>query len=201
MGKEKAGDGRTLKRYRAWHVLWRSLFGIDHDGVRWDVDVDFFDLDGRIALYRDGRQDRTQTSPAVFAFDGGGVIEVRTSTLGMRQARLVTADGDERRLDPAPGSLEHRRAHLDRTRPGLSRLIGAVSFAVLLIALVTQLPQLVELAASVTGWFEFTSPIELSSWLNTALTVAGVVAGIERASRLRYSWWLDGWDGTPDMDL
>lgn len=193
--KEKPGDGRPLKRYRPWQQLWRSVFGIEHRGARWDVDVDFFDWDGRVALYRDGRQDRSQKLPAAFELEDGSRIEVAVSSYGMRRAHLVTPEGRETQLAPAPGTLERRRADLHRTRPGLSHAISALSFLVLVAVIVIQLPQGAQWLGETTGWYDFASPWSLDGTANTVIVVAGFVALIERALRMRYSWWLDGLEG------
>lgn len=213
MGKEKPGNGKSLKPFRWWQGLWRSSFGINHDGARWDITVDFFDWDERIALYKDGRQDRTQVQPAKFTLDDGAVIEARTSFWGMRRAHLVTMEGNEQMLTPAPGSAERWRADLEQARPALSRTISIVSFLVLLTSVVVGLPQGIEWLAALSSqvapnlpdnlnwaadWldrFTFTSPWHLDGAANTVLLIAGVAAVLERALRLRYSWWLEGLDG------
>src|SRR5699024_11969281 len=45
MAKETPGDGSMLTPLRKGQALYRSMFGIEHDGVRYDVDVNFFDWD------------------------------------------------------------------------------------------------------------------------------------------------------------
>lgn len=47
------------------------------------------------------------------------------------------------------------------------------------------------MGAELTGWYRFASPINLPAWMNTPPTVAGVLAGLERALRLRYTWLPD----------
>src|SRR5690554_7268125 len=67
---------------RAWHALSRTVFHIDlpdDDGASrtFSVDVPFFNLEGRVSLYLDGRREAWAEAPAVFPVPGG-VIEVKT---------------------------------------------------------------------------------------------------------------------------
>lgn len=189
--KERRGDGSPLRALGRWHFVWRTVMGIDHAGVRWDIDVDFFDPSENVRLYRDGIQDRVQRGTADFDVGGGDRLEAAWSAYGLRRARLVLRDGTVRQLEPAHGTAERWRADLDANRPAASRLLSATSWTVLVLALVLQLPQLVQTVAEVTHWFAFTAPVTLPAWLNTPMTVAGVLAAIERALRLRHHWLLD----------
>lgn len=191
MAKEKQGDGRPLPAWRWWHPVYRSVMQVDHAGSRWHIDVDFFDWDEKVHLYRDGRLDRVQRGKARFELEDGARIEAAMSTYGLRRAHLVLPDGTERRLDPAPGTAERWRADLERDHPTASRRLAYVSWTVLVVALVLQVPQLLALGSVLTGWYEFTSPVTLPGWLDTVLSVGGTLAGIERALRLRYHWLLD----------
>ena len=71
-----------------------------------------------------------------------------------------------------------------------------MSWAVLVVALVLGVPQIVEQISQIPPVAEnvgtFTSPFHLSATLNVALVVATLVASTERALRLRYHWLLDG---------
>lgn len=60
-----------------------------------------------------------------------------------------------------------------------------------MIALVVELPQLAEQVAGWTGLFTFTSPVQAPAWLNIVLTVGGVLAGLDRALRLRWNALID----------
>ncbi|WP_413452392.1 hypothetical protein AA0Y32_11000 [Georgenia phoenicis] len=191
MARERAGDGSALRPVRGLQWLWRGVLGTEHAGARWDVEVDFLDWDEKVHLYRDGVQERVQRGTSAFVLDDGARIEVRWSTYGLRRAHLVHVDGTEVPLVPAPGTAERWRADLDHERPGLSRRLALASWTVLVLALLLQVPQLLELGAGVTGWYAFTSPVELPAWLNTPLSVAAVLAGLERALRLRHHWLLD----------
>lgn len=191
MRREKPGDGRELPPWRWWHALYRSVMGVEHAGARWHIDVDFFDWDEKVHLYRDHRQDRVQRGRARFELDDGARIEAAMSTYGLRRAHLVLPDGTERQLEPAPGTAERWRANLERDHPMLSRRVSIVSWTVLVVALALQVPQLLALGSTTTGWYDLTAEISLPAWLNTPLFVAGVLAGVERALRLRYHWLID----------
>lgn len=191
MAKERPGDGSALRPVSGWQWMWRGVFGTRHAGTRWDVEVDYFDWDEKVRLYRDGVQERVQRGTSRFDLDDGARIEVAWSTFGLKRAQLVPAGGDVTQLAPAPGTAERWRADLDRDRPTLSRRLGTASGLVLLLAVALQVPQLLEVGATATGWYEFTSPVTLPGWLNGPLGVAAVLAGVERALRLRYHWLLD----------
>lgn len=191
MARETAGDGSALRPVRGVQWLWRGVLGTEHAGTRWDVEVDFLDWDEKVLLYRDGVQERVQRGTSRFTLDDGARLEVAWSTLGLRRAHLVRAEGTETPLTPAPGTAERWRADLERDRPALSRRLAATSWAVLTVALLLQVPQLLELGAGVTGWYAFTSPVTLPASLNTPLSVAALLAGLERALRLRHHWLID----------
>ncbi|HLT84289.1 MAG TPA: hypothetical protein VKZ83_08675 [Phototrophicaceae bacterium] len=191
MARERQGDGRELTPVRGWQWLWRGVFGTEHAGHRWDIEVNTFDFDENVALYRDGVQVRVQRRRSRFELDDGARVEAAWSTFGLKRAHLVHPDGTEVPLEPAPGTAERWRADLDRDHPVLSRRLAAASWTVLVVALLLQAPQVLQLGASATGWFEFTSPVTLPAWLNTPLSLAGALAGLERALRLRYHWLLD----------
>ncbi len=200
----KPGDGHSLPRFRWWQPLSRTLFHLrltaaDGRTETWSVDVrlwgDKDDGEVRSRLYRDGRHEATSRLPAAFPVPGG-VIEVAASDYGLKRCHYVRDDGTERQLVPDPASAEGRRARLDRDRPGVSRTIGVVSWAVLAVALVLGLPQIVEEVSQIPPVAEhvgtFTSPVRLSAPVNVTLVVATLVASTERALRLRDHGVLDG---------
>ena len=200
LAKAKPGDGSALRAYRPWQVLSRSVFLVDRadeGGVQhtYSVDVDYFDLDDTVRFYRDGRQQLVAEQPAAFPVPGG-VVEVAVGTFGVTRMHLVPDDGGPARaLRPIRHSGEHWRAVLDHRHPRISRWIGRVAIAILLVGLVLFVPQLLEL---VTQWDivaervgTFTSPISLPAWLNTTLFVAGIAASLERALSLRNHWLID----------
>ena len=147
-----------------------------------------------VALYRDGKQTHRSNLPVTFRVPDG-VIDVEMSSFGLRRIHYVRDDGETFVLQPDAHSAEGLRARFGRRFPGLSRVIGAIAIAILLVGLVVAVPQLIEL---VTGWEvvaqrvgTFTSPINLPGWANTTLFIAGVVAAIERALTLRNHWLID----------
>lgn len=203
MKRVKPGDGRPLQRYRWWQPLSRALLhlslpGVDGQAQTWSVDVRLWgESDGevRARLYCDGLEHSWSKLPAVFAVPGGSV-EVEASTYGLKRCHYVPDHGSERQLVPDPASAEGRRAQLERQRPRLSRTIGVVSVAVLVVAIILGVPQIVEQVSHIPPVAErlgtFDSPISLPAWLNITLGVVTVLASFERALRLRYHWLLDG---------
>ncbi|KAA0930392.1 hypothetical protein [Streptomyces apricus] len=202
------GDGRPLKRFRWWQLPYRSLFylrlpdGDDGGQAVYAVDVkrgqDQTSAEARADLYLDGRHHARSKLPAAFPVPGG-TVEVRLSGFGLRRCHYVTAAGTEHLLVPDRASAEGRRAHLDRAHPALSRGIGTVSLTVLVVALVVLVAQLAEQVAGVPAVAErvgsFDAPVHPPAWCNAVLTLATLVAGTERALRLRYSRLLDGTAG------
>ena len=208
----KPGDGSELRPVTGLQWLWRGQFATQVDGRDYAIDVDYLDWSEKSRLYREGVQVAVGGNPARFALaelpgtesapaapaestTQDACIETRMSLYGMSRAHLVSEDG-ERQLRPAPGTGEAWRADLDRDRPGLSRVIGVVSFLVLALALVVEVPQLLE-AWSHSGWWAYltdwrpTAPITLPPAANGVVTVAGILAGLERALRLQHNWLLD----------
>ncbi|WP_154792317.1 hypothetical protein [Occultella kanbiaonis] len=196
--KNKPGDDSPLKPQRPWQVLSRSIFRIETGPAgevhEYAVDVDHFDLDEKVALYRDGRQHLVAGTPATFVVPGGA-IEVARSTFGVSRMHLVADSGEERVLAPDRHSAEYWRLVLDRRHPRLSRWIGRVAIGILVVGLVLFVPQLLELVSGIDVVAEnvgtFTSPISLPAWLNVTLLVAGILASTERALTLRNHWLLD----------
>ena len=70
-------------------------------------------------------------------------------------------------LTPVDGTAEASRLQLERDRPVLGRRIGAVSWAVLVVALLYEVPQLIAL-----------------------LGIAALAAAVERALRFKSNRWL-----------
>lgn len=60
-------------------------------------------------------------------------VEVAPTSFGLRCCHYVGRGGAERRLVAETRSAEGRRARFERSRPGLSRLVAAVSLLMLLI--------------------------------------------------------------------
>lgn len=199
----KPGDGHPLARYRWWQPLSRALFHLRLTDGRgepetWSVDVRLWgDENGEVVaqLYRNSAHHARAKLPARFPVTGG-TIEVVASGYGLRRCHYVSAHGAERQLLPDPASAEGRRARLEREHPVLSRSIGFVSIAILVIALILGVPQLIEQISQIPPIAEnigsFTSPIRMPAAFNAALVVATLLASTERALRLRYHWLLDG---------
>ncbi|WP_040283715.1 hypothetical protein [Tessaracoccus massiliensis] len=198
-GKIRAGDDSALAPFTPWHALWRSTFHtrLADDATSaerlYTVDIDYFDWDAH--LYVDGKQAAVATLPAKFPVPGGA-IDVELTTFGVKRMHFVPDDGSaESQLHPDPRSAEAMRARFSRRHPVASRVIAWTAVATLLASLALLAPQLIE-QISQMGWIAerfgtFTSPIALSAEINTALTVAGVAASIERALTLRYHWLID----------
>jgi hypothetical protein len=91
-----------------------------------------------------------QKSPATFRLGAGAAIEASTSVLGMRRVDLVVED-EATMLTPVEGTAEGWRLQLERERPRVSRLIGAISWTVLVVALVYEVPQLIALIGGAVG--------------------------------------------------
>ena len=185
--------GAPLPPFRPSLSLERTRFAVAlADGSTATVDVDH--MSGQASLYRDGRHVRTADMPARFPL-GRDRIEVAASRYGMQRIHLVGADGTERRLDPAPGTPEHRRAQLARRHPGIGRAVAACAVVVLVVNLTLLAPQLVETVSHLPFWADhfppFVSPVDLPPWANTALTLAAALAGIERALTFRHHRLLD----------
>ncbi|MCR2034309.1 hypothetical protein [Adlercreutzia mucosicola] len=176
-------------------MFWRGLFGAGYGGSSYVVEVDFFDFGEKVRLYRDGCLAEEQKSPARFVLDDGAVIEAAMALYGMKRAHLV-ASGRARALLPLPGTAEALRLAFDREHPVASRVIAAVSWAVLVVALVTQIPNLLNSLAQGAAWLGiplgFSVPtFALSEWLNTLLGALGIVAGLDRGLRMVHSPLLD----------
>jgi hypothetical protein len=196
-----------LRPVRRRDVLHRVLYTTKHPGPRGDrldhtVEIDAGRDDGRAVLYVDGKEHATADMPGSFPVSGGA-IEVAIGLHGVQRVHLVSDDGAERRLDPVPGTLEELRGRMHRRHPRLSRIIGWLAIAILVVDLVLAVPQALEfLTTRVDRIAElfgtFTSPIVLPLWLTITLALAGAVAGVERSLTLRRNRLLDletSWTG------
>ncbi len=192
--KVKDGDGSHLKRYRFWHLISYSRFYIDYGEHRYHVQVDYWD--DKAALYTDGKQTSVSPLPASFPLDGAR-LEVAATMYGMKRAHLVDDHtGNETQMHASKGTAEAGRAKIAVKYPRTSRAIGAAAVVVLLASLAFWVPTALEfvthldVVADVLGG-SFTSPITMPAWLSTPLTVAGVIAAVERALTLRSHWLID----------
>ena len=152
------------------------------------------------ALYRDGAQVYRSNVPATFEVPGG-VIEVATSTFGLRRMHFVpgtpTKSGaeTERLLQPDKRSAEGRRAQFGRRFPKLSRIMGWIAVAILLAGLAVWIPQVIETVThwdAVSGYVDpYVSPINVAPAAEYGLLAAGLVAALERALTIRSHWLID----------
>lgn len=192
MATIKDGNGSRLRPMRGWHVLHRTVFGLEHAGHHYDVDVAFFDDDVR--LYTDGLESARTDLPARFPVPGGR-IEIAATIYGLKRVHLVLENGTTTQLRPAKGTAERWRADLARRRPVLSQWLARAAVVVLLVGVALVLPEIAERVTQIDAVAErlgtFTSPIELPGTLATGLTAAGVLAAIERALTLRSHWLVD----------
>jgi len=211
LGKVRPGDGSALPDYRLWQLFSRSVLFLDLGtpsgqthvyavDVRHMVDAktrkQHEDAVGKspAALYRDGVQIHRSNLPTSFPVPGG-VIEVATSAFGLKRIHFVAEDGTERALRPHDRSQEGLRARFDRRFPRTSAVVGAVTLLILLAALVVNVMNGIEAFTRAPAIAEhvdrFVSPVDLPTWGTVALTVAGVLSAVERATRLRFNRLID----------
>ncbi|MEV5827030.1 hypothetical protein AB0L25_15750 [Spirillospora sp. NPDC052242] len=169
-------------------MLHRSLYTIVHDGPdgpgrTWTVDVTMKDVGWVAELYLDGAWQEKSDVPAAFAVPDG-TIEVKASMYGVTRAHLVLDSGPERPLTPVAGTAEDLRGRLARRHPRLSRTIGALAIAILVVNLVLAVPQALEIVTGISLVADhvgsFRSPVSLPPWLNAVLLSAGILAATER---------------------
>jgi hypothetical protein len=195
----KPGNGEPLKPYRWWELLSRSVLFLEvtepAGPVLYAVDVrpggDADDGAVRARLYRDGRQAAVSRVPARFPV-GRGVIEVATTTYGVRRAHYVAPDGSETQLLPHPRSGEGRRARFHRAHPTASRAIAVVSIVCVLVGVTLTGLQLAETVTRIDAVSDLTgtflSPVQLPVWANIGVVLLIAAASTERALRMRSSW-------------
>lgn len=189
-------DTAVLTPLRRGEGLVRGRFETEHDGSVYVVDAHYLDLDERIRLYRDGRLVDTARGRATFHLGGGVRIEAAVAKVGMKYVRLRQGEGsDTVQLPPAEGTAEAWRARVGATHPTASRVVGWVSLVVLLAVLGIELPQLINLAGSLTpliGLPSFEVPaLTLSGWANLTLIILAGAAGLERSLSMKYNPLLD----------
>ena len=129
-----------------------------------------------------------QKSPARFEVDQSATIEAAMGLLGMRQVELVV-EGETTMLTPVDGTAEAWRLQLARERPETSRLIGAISWAVLVVALIYEVPQLMALVGNALG-ADLEAPFTLPGAANLLFGIAALAAAVERALRFKSNRWL-----------
>lgn len=186
-----------LKPLRTSEIFWRGLYGIDHGDHSYVVEVDYFDFKERVRLYRDGLLVDEHKSPACFSLDDGSSIEAAMALYGMKRACFFEEGGRKQKLRPLRGTAEERRLSFDRAHPLVSRSIAAVAWSVLVIALVTQIPNMINGLAKALSFLPLAfsiSPIPTFSfpdWLNATLSVGGIAAGLDRGLRMVHNPVID----------
>jgi len=186
--QEGTAESRSLRPLGGWDFVSRGRFQTHHDGHVWTVDLDYFDFGEKLHLYRDGVEVEVQKSPATFDVGSSAAIEASMGLLGMRQVDLVV-ERETTMLTPVDGTAEAWRLQLERERPEASRLIGAVSWIVLLAALLYEVPQLIALISRAVG-ADFEPPFTLPAAANFAFGIAALAAALERALRFKSNRWL-----------
>jgi len=189
-------EPRQLQPLGRWERLVRGRFEIRHNGSLYVVDSLYIDLDERIRLYRDGELAEVRRGRAKFRLGDGARIEAAVAKLGMKYVRMrVDGVRDPIPLQPSKGTPEAWRAQLEQDHPDLSRIVGYVSLAVLLVVFVIELPGMVNLAGSLTpivGWPGFQVPtFGLPVWVHVGLILLGGLAGLERSLSMEYNPLLD----------
>ena len=171
-----------------WDIVSRGRFETRHAGHVWTVDLDYFDVGNKLHLYRDGVEAEVQKSPATFRLGESAAIEASMGLLGMRQVDLVV-DGETTMLTPVDGTAEAWRLGLEREHPEVSRLIGGISWIVLLFALIYEVPQLIALVGTAIG-ADLDPPFTLPGAADFTLGLAALAAALERALRFKSNRWL-----------
>ncbi|PYZ96374.1 hypothetical protein CR205_11655 [Alteribacter lacisalsi] len=196
--KVREGDGHKLKPYRLWHVFTCSLFHfdfVDQNNVRtaYAVNSKYWLDDPTADLYRNGSHIASSKLPAAFPVEGG-VIEVEEGTYGINRMHFVT-DQKIYPFYPDKRSVRGLRLELHKRFPSMSSFIAISAAVILFISLILGLPQVIEVLSEIPWIVEnigtFVSPITLPVWVNTAMILSGILAGIERTLMLRSHWLID----------
>ena len=193
-----AMTANPLKRTKTSDALWRGLYGIAHGGKQWVVEVDYFDFSETVTLFCDGIEFAKGRSPARFQLDPHTTIEAAMALYGMKRIHLVDGrSGDATMLRPLAGTGESLRMSFEKRHPLASRLIAILSWMILSVTLVTQVPNLVNSLANGTELLRLplTLPhiptFALPAWANGALSILGIAAGLDRGLRMKHNVLLD----------
>ncbi|MEX3599704.1 hypothetical protein [Kocuria carniphila] len=132
------------------------------------MDVDFFDFSERIRLYRDGEFVAVDSSPAGLRVDDYATVDAALSLYGMQYVRLVYLNGStSESFRPSAGTSEDRRAKFSVNHPTADGIMSACSWIVLVLALLTQVPEILNFAGR---FFDFSVlTFELPGWLHVTL--------------------------------
>jgi hypothetical protein len=206
------GDGHTLKPLRWWQqfsrvILYLPLTVPNDRQVVYAIDThhwrQLFSYDGKgtAALYADGKHLAESRLPAAFPVPGGA-IEVIPAAFGLNRCNWVTTAGREYQLMPDRGSAEARRTLFRNDHPIMSRWIGILSLALVVVPLAVLILQLTEVALNLpfltTRLGTFGSLLYLPIWVNIGFGFLIALAGAERLIRFRHRWVLDSAHGKPN---
>lgn len=187
-----------MRKARPSDALWRGLYGVEREGVSWVVEVDYFDFAEKVRIFRDGVLAFEGRSPARFEVAPGVEIQATMALYGMKRIHLVdSATGRTEMLQPLPGTAEFARACFGREHPVASAAIAAVAWCTLLVALVTQVPNVINSLVGLTDLLHIPVPVAkvptfgLPDWANTLLGVLGILAGLDRGLRMKHNALLD----------
>ena len=178
-------------------VVWRGLYGVTYLGRDYVIEVDFFDISEKIRLYCEAELVDERTSPASFPLDREASIQAAMSLYGMKRACLVVEGDDPKTLTPLPGTAEARRLSFGKRHPLANKLFAFAAWTVVVVAFITQLPNLVNGFGVALSWLtadalSFSLPtFPLPGWMNGVLAVAGILAGRDRALRMVHNPRLD----------
>ncbi len=188
----------ALRKAKPTDVFWRGLYGVERDGVDWVVEVDYFDIGEKVCVFRDGIKAFEGRSPAWFEIDADAEIQASMALYGMKRIHLVNrSTGVAEMLKPLPGTAEFLRQRFDEAHPLASKLVAALAWCTLIVALVTQAPNMVNAFLGVADLLSVPLPFSkvptfnLPDGANVALSILGILAGLDRGLRMKHNALLD----------
>lgn len=193
----KDGDSRALKPLRWWEMMTRSVFYLEVYNSKYAVEVYYFRFEDNIMVYKNGRQVALGTESMKYQVaETGGEVEIALSDYGVKRMHYTReVRGEEQMLVPDKQSAEGMRYRFGQRFPRVSKWIGWIAVAVLLISVILWIPQIIDLMSNwdiledYIGGYE--SLINLPGWLNTTLVVLSVLAVVERTLSVKYHWLID----------
>lgn len=199
VAKIKEGDGHSLKPFKFWQMLTRSLYHIDLKNRsghydKYSVNVEYYEAGEEVELYLNDKHIGSSSSPATFPVPGG-YIDVQTTLYGLKRMHYVGDNHSEIVLEPNVGTAEDLRKKFALKYPFASRLISWLAIFILLLSLIVGIPQFIDLITHLDIISEnigtFNSPINLPGWLNTTIIILAAAAALERALTLKNNWLID----------
>ncbi len=162
---------------------------------KYAVETLFLHFTDNIKVYKNNVQVAVGTEKLEYPIAGTTAkIDVAMSDYGLKRMHLVDGAVD-RLLRPDLKSAEGMRHQFGKKFPRLSKWLGWLAIAVLLVSVLLWIPQILEL---VSGWDifvdrfgRFESPVQLSASVNTTLVVLSILAATERALTVKYHWLID----------